>query len=126
MKAIYRRFIVGILSLVAILSVAFVFNASQTSKPVLASTNYDFTIQDGASIRINLETNIGKINNAIRFATYLEKSDLETAQEGGNVVGVYTLIAKYDELKAKTQDFDENKQYYMEPFYKYLNKYDLA
>ena len=45
----------------------------------------------------------------------------------GNVEDCKKYIAEaYRLVSVVWKDFDENKQYYMEPFYKYLNKYDLA
>ena len=45
----------------------------------------------------------------------------------GNVEECEKHIAKaYHLISVVWKDFDENKEYYMEYFYKYLNKYDLA
>ena len=45
----------------------------------------------------------------------------------GNAEKCEKYIAEaYHLISVVWKDFEENKEYYMEPFYKYLNKYDLA
>jgi tetratricopeptide (TPR) repeat protein len=45
----------------------------------------------------------------------------------GNVEECEKYIAEaYHLISVVWKDFEENKEYYMEYFYKYLNKYDLA